>query len=52
MMYDKNDYMICSNCGNSIDVNHKFCTRCGMITAYNADVKLFDGNGFGNAVGD
>mgnify|MGYP003308191596 CR=1 FL=1 len=38
-MDDKKNDMICSNCGNSIDVNHKFCIRCGMITAYNEDIE-------------
>ena len=34
--------MMCSKCGNKVDVNHKYCTRCGYITVYNEDIKNCD----------
>lgn len=41
-MDDNKGDMTCSNCGNKLDVNHKFCTRCGYIMIYNEDIKKCD----------
>lgn len=41
-MDDNKGDMTCSNCGNKVDVNHKFCTRCGYIMIYNEDIKKCD----------
>lgn len=41
-MDDSKGGMTCSKCGNKVDVNHKYCTRCGYITVYNEDIKNCD----------